>query len=142
ESYAAFCALSERYGRPWQKWPREFRRPSSAQLDAFRAAEAQRIGFHKWLQWLVDGQLSSVATEISLISDLAIGADPDGADAWVWQDLLASGIEVGAPPDDFNTLGQKWGFPPFDPTKLHAADYEPFIQTLRSAFRHAGGIRI
>ncbi len=48
----------------------------------------------------------------------------------------------GAPPDLFNTAGQDWGLPPFAPRKLRAAGYEPFIQTIRAAMRHAGGLRI
>ncbi len=49
---------------------------------------------------------------------------------------------VGAPPDAFNADGQDWQLPPFVPAKLRAAAYEPFIQTIRAALRHAGGLRI
>src|SRR5205085_6116844 len=35
-----------------------------------------------------------------------------------------------------------WGVPPFDPWKLRAAGYRPFIETIRSILRHAGGIRL
>jgi 4-alpha-glucanotransferase len=38
--------------------------------------------------------------------------------------------------------GVKRGLPPFVPWKLRAAGYEPFIQTVRGALRHAGGLRI
>ena len=51
-------------------------------------------------------------------------------------------MSVGAPPDEFNTQGQDWGLPPFDPWKLRANGYEAFIRTVRAAFRHAGGVRI
>jgi 4-alpha-glucanotransferase len=51
-------------------------------------------------------------------------------------------MSVGAPPDEFNTRGQDWGLPPFVPWKLRQAGYQPFIDTVRAAFRHAGGIRI
>jgi 4-alpha-glucanotransferase len=75
------------------------------------------------------------------MQDLAIGCDPGGADAWIWQDVLAPGMSVGAPPDEYNTQGQDWGLPPFDPWKLRDAAYEPFIETVRAGFRHAGGLR-
>jgi 4-alpha-glucanotransferase len=48
---------------------------------------------------------------------------------------------VGAPPDEFNTLGQDWGLPPFDPWRLRGAAYEPFIQVLRSGMRAGAGLR-
>ena len=76
------------------------------------------------------------------MQDLPIGFDADGADAWAFQDVLAPGISVGAPPDEFNTRGQDWGLPPFVPAKLRAAGYEPFVQTIRACLRHAGGLRI
>jgi 4-alpha-glucanotransferase len=72
---------------------------------------------------------------------LAIGVDPGGADAWMWQDVLAPSMSVGAPADEYNTQGQDWGIPPFDPWKLRDSAYEPFIETVRAGFRHAGGLR-
>jgi 4-alpha-glucanotransferase len=90
---------------------------------------------------LLDEQLASTAS-LPVVHDLAVGFDPGGADAWAWQDLLALDARIGAPPDDFNPGGQDWGLPPFVPWKLRAARYEPFIQTLRACFRHAGGLRI
>lgn len=136
ESFATFCALSERFGgRSWRTWPEDFRHPSAV-------AATNRVDFYRWLQWLIDEQLAAAAAEITLVSDLAVGFDPDGADAWEFQDILAAGVSVGAPPDAFNTAGQDWGLPPFDPGALRAAGYRPFVETLRAAFRHAGGVRI
>jgi 4-alpha-glucanotransferase len=74
--------------------------------------------------------------------DLAVGFAPGGADAWTWQDLLAPGVSIGAPPDEFNTQGQTWGLPPFDPWKLRTAAYSPFEETIRASLRHAGALRI
>jgi 4-alpha-glucanotransferase len=76
------------------------------------------------------------------MQDLPIGVDPDGADAWAWQDALATGASIGAPPDRFVTRGQDWGLPPFVPHRLRALDYGPFIETIRAALRHARGLRI
>jgi 4-alpha-glucanotransferase len=71
-----------------------------------------------------------------------VGVDPGGFDAWDWQEQLALGASIGAPPDRFNTAGQDWGLPPFVPTRLRAARYRPFIETIRAQLRHAGGLRI
>src|SRR5205085_10249174 len=64
----------------------------------------------------------------------------DGADAWAWQDALATGTSVGAPPDRFVPRGQDWGLPPFVPHRLRALGYEPFIETIRASLRHGGGL--
>ena len=142
ESFATFCVLAEQHGSGWHTWPSEFRHPGSAAVTQFRQAHAGRIRFHKWTQWLLDQQLAQSSGLLALMQDLPIGVDPDGADAWAWQEILAQGVGVGAPPDEFNTQGQDWGLPPFAPYRLRAAAYEPFIQTIRAAFRHCRGLRI
>src|SRR4029077_20915295 len=76
------------------------------------------------------------------MQDLPIGVDPDGADAWAWQDVFANDVTVGCPPDEYNTKGQDWGLPPLIPWKLRRAGYQPFIETIRATLRHAGGLRI
>ncbi len=139
--FATFCAIAEVHGNGWHAWPEELRRPDSAGVASFARDRAERVRFHAWLQWLLDTQLAA-AGSLPLVEDLAVGFDPGGADAWAWQDLLALDVRIGAPPDEFNTEGQDWGLPPFVPWKLRAAGYEPFIQTIRTALRHAGGLRV
>ena len=141
-SYAAFCTLVEELRPPWRDWPEGYRHPTRPEVAAFAARRAERVRFHQWLQWLCDLQLAAAAGDLDLVGDLPVGVDPAGADAWLWQDSFALGMRVGLPPDEFNTRGQDWGFPPFDPAHLRAAGYEPFVQTLRACLRHAGGLRI
>jgi 4-alpha-glucanotransferase len=137
--FATYCALADVHGDDWARWPLELRHPDRG--AAGEAADPERVRFHAWLQWLLDEQLATTAG-FPVIHDLAVGFDPGGADAWAWQDMLALDARIGAPPDAFNPDGQDWGLPPFVPWKLRAASYEPFIQTLRAAFRRAGGLRI
>lgn len=139
--FATFCAIAEEHGNCWATWPSELRRPEGVAVAQYAEEHAERVGFHAWLQWLLDVQLQD-ASAIALVHDLAVGFDPGGADAWAWQDLLALDMRVGAPPDEFNERGQDWGLPPFVPWKLRASGYRPFIETVRSAFRHAGGLRV
>ena len=142
ERFATFCALAEKFGPDWRKWPEEYRRPDNAAVARFAAEHSGEVGYHAWLQWLLDRQLTAAAQVIPILQDLPIGMDPGGADAWEWQDLLAKEMVIGAPPDAFNADGQDWQLPPFAPAKLRAAAYEPFIETIRAALRHAGGLRI
>lgn len=140
--WATFCAIAERHGGGWPRWPAALRRPDGPAVAAFRRDHADRVDFHAWLQWLLDLQLGRAADACPIVQDLPIGVDPDGADAWAWQDVLARGASVGAPPDRYIRRGQDWGLPPFVPHRLRAAGYAPFIETLRAALRHAGGLRI
>jgi 4-alpha-glucanotransferase len=142
KDFATHCALTERFPGPWPEWPEEYRRPDSPAVDRFAAEHADRVGYHSWLQWLTESQLARAGAEIDLMQDLAVGVDPGGADAWLWQDTMALGMRVGAPPDDFNTKGQDWGLPPFDPWRLRLTGYDPWIRTVRFGLRAAGGIRV
>ena len=142
--FATFCALAERFGAGWRQWPAEYRHPRSPAVArlARSARIRERIAFHEWQQYQVDRQLARASAALPVMQDLPIGFDASGADAWAFQDVLAHGISVGVPPDEFNTRGQNWGLPPFVPGKLRSAGYEPFVQTIRACLRHAGGLRI
>jgi 4-alpha-glucanotransferase len=140
--FSIFCSLAEHHGGGWHSWPLEHRRPDSSAVAHFAETRADRVRFHQWLQWLLDRQLAAAAAEIGLMQDLPIGVDPDGADAWAWQDALAAGASIGSPPDRFVPQGQDWGLPPFAPHRLQALGYAPFIETIRASLRHARGLRI
>ncbi|WP_081794997.1 4-alpha-glucanotransferase [Nocardioides sp. URHA0020] len=142
EEFATWCALAEHHGPDWHRWPAELRRPGSAAIDAFRREHEQEVGFHAWLQWQVDVQLREATGDLTVIQDLPIGVSGGGADAWAWQDVLAQGVTVGAPPDALNSLGQDWGSPPLVPWRLQEAEYEPFIESVRRTIAGAGGLRI
>jgi 4-alpha-glucanotransferase len=142
DMYAIFSVLAEVYGNDRRKWPRAYANPHGAGVRRFRNKHAKRVRFHAWLQWLIDEQLRRAGREIPLVGDLAVGADFGGADAWIWQEIFSPRMDVGAPPDEFNTRGQNWGLKPMDPHRLRAVGYEPFVRIVRSAVRHMGGIRL
>ncbi len=142
ERWGVFCVLTERLGPGWQRWPESFRTPTAPDASRVAVEEPERVAFHGWVEWCFDRQLSSASAEIRRVADLPVGVDTGGFDAWEWQDQLALGASIGAPPDRFNAAGQSWGLPPFIPHRLRAARYRPLIDTLRAQLRHAGGLRI
>ncbi len=144
QGFATFSALAERHGAGWQNWPSELRDPRSPAVRAFADSSigVSRVRYHSWLQWLLDRQLAEAASPVSVVSDLAVGVDPGGADAWLWQEATVSSMRIGAPPDLFNTRGQDWALPPFDPWRLRAARYEPWVQSLRGSLRGCRGLRL
>jgi 4-alpha-glucanotransferase len=145
ETYARFCALADHHRSGWTSWPAEHRHPSRPGVASFASAHPDRVTFWAWIQFLLDEQLRKAGEPVPLLADLAVGVDPDGADAWALQDLLATGVRVGAPPDEFNRAGQDWGLPPFVPHALRDAGYEPLASLWRAAMRSAGadgGLRL
>ena len=79
---------------------------------------------------------------IGLIADLAVGMSLGGSAAWAEQKDVLLGLQIGAPPDFFNTAGQNWGLTTFCPRALVAGGFAPFTATLRACMRHSGGVRI
>ena len=142
DRFAAYAALAALHGGDWRAWPAGYHDPEARPVRALAREHPREIGYHKWLQWLLDRQLAAAAEALPLVQDLPIGVDPGGADAWVWQGLLAEDCTIGAPPDAFNPLGQDWNLPPLVPHKLRAAGYRPLVETVRAALRRAAGLRI
>ncbi|MEI7546707.1 MAG: 4-alpha-glucanotransferase [Actinomycetota bacterium] len=145
--FATWNALADRHGAQWTQWPAAFRHPDSPAVGDLPMHDHQFAAdceFHAWLQWVARGEVrrTAVAAGVALISDLAVGNSPDGADAWMYQDLIASGVRIGAPPDSFNADGQDWGLPPFVPARLRSVHYAPFVGMLRAACENMGGVRI
>jgi 4-alpha-glucanotransferase len=139
--FATFCALAERHGPRWSGWPSELRHPATA------SADPQWVAFHAWVQQQCTEQLAAArqaarGMAIGVVHDLAVGVDPDGADDWALQDVLATGVTIGAPPDTFNQQGQNWGLPPWRPDQLAATGYAPYRDMLRAVLAHADGLRI
>jgi 4-alpha-glucanotransferase len=147
ERFATFCAIQQVEGRDWRDWPADYRHPGRPEVVAFAVRHAAEVGYHAWLQWLLDEQLAAAAPgpgsgQLGVLNDLAIGFAPDGFDAWSFQDELAAGMTVGAPPDPLGPRGQDWGLPAFVPDRLAGGGYGPFAQTIRAGMAHAAGLRI
>jgi 4-alpha-glucanotransferase len=144
ERFATFCALSEIYGPDFHSWPAEYRDASTDAVRRYAGSPSgsSRMRYHSWLQWLLSQQMEKAGTVVGVVTDLAVGVDPDGPDAWIWPDAFAAGVRVGAPPDEFNTRGQDWALCPYDPWRLRARGYDPLIESLRASFRCARGLRV
>jgi 4-alpha-glucanotransferase len=149
QDWGLWCALAEIHGPDWRAWPEPLHAVSSAEVAAERDRLAGQALFHAWLQWLADGQLAAAqeaaraaGMRIGIIADLAVGCHPGGADAWAWQDVLVTGVSVGAPPDEFNQRGQDWNQPPWHPQRLAAGQYGPLADLMHAALQHAGGLRV
>jgi glycogen operon protein len=146
--FALFQAICEtRPGEPWRLWPQDLQAPDSPAARAFAAARPERVRFHQHLQWLCEEQLTQAAQrasglELGLCRDLAVGAAPQGAEAWANARVLAQGVHIGAPPDPIAPQGQVWGLPPFDPHRLAAEGYTQMAELFAANMRHAGALRI
>jgi 4-alpha-glucanotransferase len=149
DDFATWCALAEKYGGDWHHWPSFLQHPAGARVARFVEKHSDAVDFHRWMQWQLDEQLAGAQSQalragmsLGIMHDLAVGVHPNGADAWALQDVMALGVTAGAPPDEFNQLGQDWSQPPWRPDRLEAQEYRPFRALIRAALRHVGGVRI
>jgi 4-alpha-glucanotransferase len=147
--WAAWCVIAEVHGPDWRSWPAALADPGSVKVAELRRELADRIAFHEWLQWLTADQLARAqqaarraGMSIGVITDLAVGAHPGGADAWARQDVIVPGMSVGAPPDEFNQRGQNWTLPPWHPGWLAAQAGRPLAELIAACTRNSGGLRV
>jgi 4-alpha-glucanotransferase len=133
----------------WQDWPAQWRDPHSSAVREFASENEREILFHSFLQWIADRSLAAgqqkitkAGMRIGLLADFAVGTNPAGSSVWSKQKDVLVGLQIGAPPDLFNTDGQNWGLTTFSPRALAINGFAPFIASLRACLRHAGGVRI
>ena len=149
DDFALWCAIREDLDADDPFWADPTAALGSPLAEKLRGELAERIEFHRWLQWLCDEQLESAqqaarnaGMRLGVVNDLAVGVDLQSSDAWTLHGVLAPGVSVGAPPDMYNQLGQDWHQPPWHPTRLAEAGYKPFRDMLATVLRHSGGIRV
>jgi 4-alpha-glucanotransferase len=143
EGYAAFRAAAEQAGTGWHGWAPTARGGTLAPGD--QAPGAAR--FHRYAQWALHEQLGGLAAglrarEQRLYLDLPVGSHADGYDTWRQPHLFAWGVDVGAPPDEFFELGQRWGFPPLVPRAARQDGHRFLASCVRAHLRVAGLLRL
>jgi len=149
EAHARFDALHAALGgHGWQDWPAAYHDPNGEAVIRFAAEHEREVAFYAFLQWLADLGLATAQRTAKermatgIVADLAVGMDAGGSHAWSVRDELLTGLTVGAPPDPLGPDGQNWGITALDPFALQRTGFRAFIETLRVALAHAGGIRI
>lgn len=141
-AYARFRAMVERTGTGWHAWPAEARAGALPVGDADADVRA-----HVYAQWALRRQLDLLGDRLDargqrLYLDLPVGSHGDGFDTWVDQDLFGWGASAGAPPDEFFTGGQSWGFPPLRPEASRADGHAQLAACLAAHMRVAGMLRL
>ncbi len=148
--FAAFQAIAAgEAGANWRSWPQPLRDGDAAAIEDAIAADRDAFDMALFCQWLADRQLACAAArarehglEIGFYRDLAIGAAPDGAEAWAHAGSLARGATVGAPPDPFSTQGQNWNLSAPNPLAGARDGWAALGALYEANMRHAGMLRI
>ncbi len=148
--FAAFQAIAAgEAGADWRSWPEAVRAGDASAIEKAIARDHDAFDFALFCQWLADRQLARAAArarerglEIGFYRDLAVGAAPDGAEAWAHAGALAQGASVGAPPDPFSVQGQNWSLPAPNPLAGAREGWAALGALYAANMRHAGMLRI
>ena len=155
EGHARFEALHAHFTAQggdhwhWRSWPGGLAEANSPAVAAFARDNEREVSRHAFYQFLADrslGEAQAAARQagmpIGLIADLAVGVDSGGSQCWSRPDETLLGLSIGAPPDLLSPHGQSWGLVAFSPRGLLLNGFSAYIEMLRAAMRHAGGVRI
>lgn len=120
--YCAYCVLRDDHPHtPPAEWDEKARFKDIS--DIYQWLEypenKDKALYYSYLQFVLAQQLSEVSEYaahcgVLLKGDIPIGVSPNGVDAWMYPELFHKDRQAGAPPDDFATEGQNWGFPTYN----------------------------
>lgn len=152
--FALFSAIKETRGfASWDWWPEPLRKREPKALAAFAQENSDRIGRHKFAQYLFHRQwreLRVYANErkVKIIGDLPIFVAYDSADTWAHSrlfllDAMGRPTKVaGVPPDYFTSTGQLWGNPLYDWRANRREGYAWWISRIKTALDMVDILRI
>jgi 4-alpha-glucanotransferase len=148
EDYALFRALKEKFQwAEWEDWPPLLKNHGPKALAEASRVLAGRITMLKYVQFLAHQQLEGLREQLRhwgmfLGGDLAFSPGRESAEVWAHRDLFDLSRSVGAPPDAFSTIGQRWGLPMPDWKRMRARNFDFLRMRVRHAREHYDLLRI
>ncbi len=149
-AYAMFCTLRDKYQTArFTDWE-EFSQFSYDDLIKFCApanADYPRVCFWYYVQYVLHTQLLEAADYarsqgVILKGDVPIGVAPFSVETWTQPNLFHLNTQAGAPPDDFSTTGQNWGFPTYNWNEMAKDNYRWWMLRLTHMANYFDAYRI
>lgn len=148
--YAVFSYLRDKFGSPdFTTWEL-LSNFNQEKVQAFASPEHKyhnEIAIHYFVQYHLDKQLTEVrdyarSQGVTIKGDIPIGVSPQSVDTWMEPQLFNSSVQAGAPPDDFSTTGQNWGFPTYNWELMEQDNYQWWINRFRKLADYFDAYRI
>jgi 4-alpha-glucanotransferase len=146
--YAVFKALSEQFKTTdYLKWPDEYQRVTMDQIEYYSQNHKEYCDFIYYVQYFLHVQLSEVsryarAHHVGIKGDLPIGVNLRSVDSWLNPHLFNLSMSTGAPPDQFSTDGQNWGFPTYNWDEMKKDGYKWWRSRLGQMAKYFQAFRI
>jgi 4-alpha-glucanotransferase len=152
--YALYTVLKSKFkGKPWYKWPAEFRDRKTEALTVFESENTNALFKIKWIQMVFREQWEDFRSHchshnIRLLGDIPIYVAHDSADVWSNREIFTLNDDgsldevAGVPPDLFNDEGQLWGMPLYRWDELKASGYAWWKKRLKKNFEWFDMLRL
>lgn len=145
--YATWLVLVSLHGEDPGSWPEPLADARSDAVAQLREERADDINFHRWCQWVADGQQAEAAREarrvgmaVGLVSRVPAPGAEHGWHAWSLGSPPVRGVRLGQPPSVAAPEGLVGESSPWSPASLRDLGYGPLSSALDGLARHAGGL--
>ncbi|MEI8059600.1 MAG: 4-alpha-glucanotransferase, partial [Ferruginibacter sp.] len=148
--YAAFSFLRDKYHTSeFSTWKSNnvYDENSIQRLVSPSQKHYDEIAVHYFTQYHLHLQLKEATAYahkngIVVKGDIPIGIYRNSVDAWMAPGLYNMDAQAGAPPDDFATKGQNWGFPTYNWKAMQADDFMWWRQRFEQMSNYFDAFRI
>ncbi len=138
-NYAVFRALKDYTNwESWTTWPYGLKQCTPDAVNTFLQSNHTEVDFYKYIQWLIEEQLTrshnkALGLGMKIFGDIPFGLNLDSADVWAERENFNLYKEVGAPADQFSDEGQRWGLPAYDWDKMRANNFDLWKRKIERA---------
>ncbi len=145
--YAAWCVLRDQFSTADMSHWGDYSTYDKELIEQFIAENRHDIDFYRFVQYHLDKQLKeardyAAARGVVLKGDIPIGISRCSVDSWLHPELFNLDQSAGAPPDDFATQGQNWGFPTYRWDVMARDGYAWWKSRLRKMSEYFSAYRI
>lgn len=148
--YAAYSYLRDKYKTSDFSYWGDYSRYNFEYINELTNPENEwydQIAIYYYLQYHLDKQLAEVRNYahqngIVLKGDIPIGVSSTSIEAWTEPQYFNMQIHTGAPPDDFSTTGQNWGFPTYNWPEMEKDNYSWWKKRFRKMSDYFDAYRI
>lgn len=134
-------------------WDKKYKFNNSLILENIDNEIFHQIQFNQFLQYIFFKQWNSLkkyanSNNVQIVGDIPIYVSYNSADVWANKELFLLNDDfslakmAGVPPDYFSELGQLWGNPIYNWTKLKDTNYQWWVKRFEFGFKLYDFIRI
>ncbi len=146
--YSVFITLKIMFNwSRWEEWPPEYHNPTPELIAKVAKEHFEDVEWLIVIQYLCDKQMTDVKAaaernQVLLMGDIPILIDRESADVWLNRSLFNLSYSAGAPPDQYSSDGQSWGFPTYNWEVIEMDNYSWWLRRIKFASRYYHLIRI